>query len=97
MVEVNVGILCASIPGLKALFVKSKSGYGVGSGSGYQWHSRGKSGVLSGRSGAGGSGMRAERGEDYALEGVGRKGAAGKGQNSIAESSTVHSRSSCLS
>lgn len=47
MVEVNVGILCASIPSLKALFSKgqrerSKTSTGTG---GYMYHSRGKSGV----------------------------------------------------
>jgi hypothetical protein len=43
MVEVNVGILCASIPSLKALFSKGQreqSGTAA-----YKYHSRGKSGV----------------------------------------------------
>jgi hypothetical protein len=43
MVEVNVGILCASIPSLKALFSKGqRERNGT---AGYKYHSRGKSGV----------------------------------------------------
>ncbi|KAH4183647.1 hypothetical protein HBI56_151920 [Parastagonospora nodorum] len=44
MVEVNVGILCASIPSLKALFSSSQRQRSK-NGAGYQYHSRGKSGV----------------------------------------------------
>jgi hypothetical protein len=44
MVEVNVGVLCASIPSLKALFSKGQRERSK-NGAGYQYHSRGKSGV----------------------------------------------------
>jgi hypothetical protein len=43
MVEVNVGILCASIPSLKALFSKGQRERSHTAG--YKYHSRGKSGV----------------------------------------------------
>jgi hypothetical protein len=42
MVEVNVGIYCASIPALKAIFVRTE---GNTRSSGYRYHSRGKSGT----------------------------------------------------
>jgi hypothetical protein len=44
MVEVNVGILCASIPSLKALFSSGQRQRSK-NGAGYEYHSRGKSGV----------------------------------------------------
>jgi hypothetical protein len=86
MVEVNVGVWCASIPGLKALCSKRKGGY---AGSGYEWHGRGKSGV-SGRSGAGASGERDQRREEIGLEGMGR--GTGEGGKWIAERSTENLR-----
>lgn len=48
MVEINIGIWCASIPSLKALFSQAQRQRTQHTQQGYQWHS-------SERSGAGGS------------------------------------------
>ncbi|KAH7117832.1 hypothetical protein B0J11DRAFT_592292 [Dendryphion nanum] len=68
MVEVNIGIWCASIPALKALFVKAQREKSRGTG--YQYHSRDKSG-----SGMGGKGGSAEsRGTVHELGNMGGDG-----------------------
>ncbi|KAF2714561.1 integral membrane protein [Pleomassaria siparia CBS 279.74] len=45
MIEINIGILCASMPAVKAIFVQVEARTGSRS-TGYQYHSHGKSGTL---------------------------------------------------
>ncbi|KAF2795116.1 hypothetical protein K505DRAFT_407146 [Melanomma pulvis-pyrius CBS 109.77] len=50
MVEVNIGIYCASIPALKAIFVRTQ--YASSRSTGYKYHSRDKSGTTAKNSGS---------------------------------------------
>lgn len=70
MVEVNIGIYCASIPALKAIFVRTQ--YASSRSTGYKYHSRDKSGTTAKNSGSkkmvGGSSSDRSQGTVHAAE-----------------------------